>query len=516
MEIVQKFGFWIMTKNDMQGCAGYVHTSDRKVYLEVLFPSNYPNSPIIINMPRDLRHNPTFFQTLPGLIQETTKLDFNAAKVIELIKVKLTTLPAKEVKESLVDELEEELNLIKGIYNMKTVEGKKYHIRIFYQLESKLNFEVEINFKDYPRKPEIIYQKGFEKIIGTPKALQIIQSWNSNNPPHIIQIIQEIEQKFTSAHGIEDIEKLISVKNLTVINSQRQMLNQKLSFTSLKGDIIGIFCLNKEVPIAFFKAILGKMEILEGEINVFGRNLPEIERNSIKFLDFQQSQESLQSMDKTSIVAILEKSLDKIQKKEAKKRISTFLSIIGLANRRNFEIKELSEGEKRRLILASSLINLPSIVFLIDPEKELNSTEKNRIWDAIIALNDQFSITMFIYSNSDEIKRCHNILVLSRDGKQLGFGTLPQLVGELPLFKEVIVIELNSPNSEQVKMLGKMPGATFLIEERQGEKYRLFTKSDPNQVIPEIFGQLGSNVYKISKEPPSLIDFIPYKRIQKK
>jgi len=516
MQIVSKFGFWIMKKNDLQGCAGYIHTKNRKIYMEILFPDDYPKTPVQVNMPRDLRHHPIFLDLLPQLIEETRNLEFKAAKVIELIKLKLTTLPAPEVKESLTDELEEELNLVKSIYNVKTVEGKKYHLRIFYQLESDLHFEIEINYKDYPSKPKIIFHQGLEKIIRAPQALDVIRNWNSSNPPHIVQIVQEIEQRFTAAHGIKDSEKLIAIKNLIVINDKNQILIQNLSFNALKGDIIGIFCYNEQIPLALFRLFLGEKFQFHGIVNFFGINTIDAFQDKIEIIDFEIPSATAQILNTLSLEEIFQKFALKMRKRELKERIDTFFSIIGLSNRRKMKMGELPEGEKRRVILAYSLINLPSVALLVEPEKGLNTTEKKKIWDCITTINDKYSITMFVYSMSEEIKRCHNILVLSRTGKELGFGTLQQLVGELPLQKEVIVIQFNSPNPKHTEFLGKLPGVTFIIEERQGEKYRIFTKTDPNKVLPYIFQQLGTNLYNISREPPGLIDYVPFKRIQKK
>ena len=510
LEIVSKLGFWMMRKDGLAGCAGYIHTPNRKIYIEVLFPADYPKQPIRLNMPRDIRQHPTFQEFLPQTIKQTTSPQIHAYQVLQIIKEKITAIPAQVIKERLINELDEQYNLINSIYNIKTVEGKKYHIRIFYQLEAQMNFEVEINYKEYPKKPEIVYHHDLEKMIGSPQGLQVIRGWNMSNPPHIVQIIQEIEHKFTTAHGIEDTAKLITIRNLSLVDEQKQLLTQKISFSALKGDIIGVYCLNKQLPLALFKAISGQMSQLEGEITVFGAPASQQTTRKNEMIDFNE----IQRLGELSIEEALKEYAPDLPKKDVKSRINILLSIIGLSNRKKLKLKELSEGEHRRVIIAYSIIKLPNIIFLVEPEKGLNATEKKRIWDSIIGINDRFSSTIFVYSSSKEIKRCHNILVLSRDGRQLGFGTLTQLISEIPLQKEVIVLQLNSPNPQDVETLGRIPGLTFIIEERQGEKYRIFTKVDPNRVIPQIFQQIGKNIYNIGKEIPSLIDFVPYKRVQ--
>lgn len=513
MEIIGKFGFWMMTKEGLQGCAGYIHTPDRKIYVEIFFPEDYPNSPLKLNIPRDIRQHPILSDQIPQLLQETIDQKVRASELLELIKTKINALSASEIKETLLDELDEELSLVKSIYNMKTVEGKKYHIRIFYQLNDKMNFEVEINFKQYPQKPEIVYKHELEKIIGTPQSLSIFRTWKTTNPPHIVQIVQEIEQRLSAAQGIEDTERLIVIKNLTIADENDQDLTHNLSFSALKGDLVGIYCLDSEIPLVFFKAFLGTMPQKGGEISVFGKttNLQEI-RDKIELINFQEAYAP--NWDKLIIEDFLVNNAAGLPKKEVKNQVNTLLSIIGLSNRRNLKIEKLSEGEKQRLMVAATAVKFPYLLLLFEPERGLNATEKKRIWDTINAINDNFSITTFIFSTYEEIRRCHNILVLSNEGNQLGFGTMSQLIGELPIHKEVVIVQLNSPNLAQIDILRSIEGISFIIEERAGEKYRIFTKIDPNQIIPIIFKYIGTNIYNIGKESPNLIDYVYYKQFK--
>jgi hypothetical protein len=104
--------------------------------------------------------------------------------------------------------------------------------------------------------------------------------------------------------------------------------------------------------------------------------------------------------------------------------------------------------------------------------------------------------------------------VLSNEGNQLGFGTMSQLIGELPIHKEVVIVQLNSPNLAQIDILRSIEGISFIIEERAGEKYRIFTKIDLNQIIPIIFKYIGTNIYNIGKESPNLIDYVYYKQFK--
>jgi ABC-type multidrug transport system ATPase subunit len=54
---------------------------------------------------------------------------------------------------------------------------------------------------------------------------------------------------------------------------------------------------------------------------------------------------------------------------------------------RNFLVKELSGGMKRRLSLGISLVGNPSIVFLDEPTTGLDPENKRQIWDILSSIN---------------------------------------------------------------------------------------------------------------------------------
>ncbi len=512
--IIDRFGFSRVDTEGTQTIMGFLQTRDRKFNIEISFPINYPEECITLSLPKTLEKH-SMFHELPEIVEETASPHFSALQVLELIEAKISSIPTKDLEERFIDELEGELNIITTKYNVKSIEGKKYHIRIFYQVENWVNFDLEIDFRDYPQKPKIMIPAGLINVVGLPETLGTIQSWDVDNPNHIIEIVKEIEQRFSKIYRVDDTIRRVAVSNLTLATPKNRILTQRISFSAIRGGIIGIYCLKPEAPRAIFNAFSGIGNRIEGNISIFGK--PPSMGLGIEQVTFILPPQEAELLEKLSIEEVLNKNAPKGKlKRDIKTLLNDFLTIIGLSNRRKLKLKDLAEGEKRRVMIAYSAIKLPEIIFLVEPAKYLNATEKKRIWDSIIGINEKFSITFFIYSTSEEIKRCHNILVLSDEGKQLGFGTLRQLIKELPLDKEVLVVQFNSPNPKDVKALEGITNLTFLIEEVPGERFRLFTKVDPNIIISQIFRKIGSNIHNLSREQPSLSDYVPYKTSQEK
>ncbi len=59
------------------------------------------------------------------------------------------------------------------------------------------------------------------------------------------------------------------------------------------------------------------------------------------------------------------------------------LKNIKLTEFRNFLVRELSGGMKRRLSLGISIVGNPSIVFLDEPTTGLDPENKRQIWDIL-------------------------------------------------------------------------------------------------------------------------------------
>ena len=102
--------------------------------------------------------------------------------------------------------------------------------------------------------------------------------------------------------------------------------------------------------------------------------------------------------------------------REARRRSSNMLEMVGLADRARHLPGELSGGQRQRVTIARSLVNDPAIVWADEPTGDLDSETAGEIIDLICELNRTNNQTFVLVTHAREIgERAHRI-VRMRDG----------------------------------------------------------------------------------------------------
>ncbi len=84
-----------------------------------------------------------------------------------------------------------------------------------------------------------------------------------------------------------------------------------------------------------------------------------------------------------------------ISKKEAMSTSKNLLNFIEMESKANVNIKDLSGGMQRRLLLARALINHPEIIILDEPTTGLDPHSRHAVWDQLSLLKSR-GITLIL------------------------------------------------------------------------------------------------------------------------
>jgi lipooligosaccharide transport system ATP-binding protein len=114
---------------------------------------------------------------------------------------------------------------------------------------------------------------------------------------------------------------------------------------------------------------------------------------------------------------------------EAARRCEELLRFVGLAERADARVDQLSGGMKRRLMIARALLRSPGLLVLDEPTTGLDPQVRQEIWQRLEELRSRSSVTILLSTHymEEAEKLCERLLVIDR-GRIIATGSPRELV----------------------------------------------------------------------------------------
>jgi lipooligosaccharide transport system ATP-binding protein len=117
-----------------------------------------------------------------------------------------------------------------------------------------------------------------------------------------------------------------------------------------------------------------------------------------------------------------------LPRKELRQRVDELLKFVQLNERADDKVEPLSGGMKRRLTIARSLVNEPSVLLLDEPTTGLDPQARHTVWDRLFRLK-QRGVTLILTTHyMDEAEQLCDRLVVMDKGKIAAEGSPQELI----------------------------------------------------------------------------------------
>ncbi len=104
-------------------------------------------------------------------------------------------------------------------------------------------------------------------------------------------------------------------------------------------------------------------------------------------------------------------------KMNVRSRALQLLDMVGLLNRRNNKLSQLSGGEQQRVAIAIALANNPKLLLADEPTGSVDSKTAAAVLDVFRELNNTFGVTVVIVTHDRQVSRKVDRVVAIRDGR---------------------------------------------------------------------------------------------------
>ena len=247
-------------------------------------------------------------------------------------------------------------------------------------------------------------------------------------------------------------EKLLEVRNLSFGYTKDHQTLRNVSLSIDKGEMVSIVGRNGAGKSTFSKLVCGFEDPDSGEISFHGKDLlKENIRHRAKYIGYVM-QNPNQMISKTMIYDEVALSLQKSGMAEAEvhQKVEDTLKICGLYPFRNWPVSALSFGQKKRVTIASVLVQDPELIILDEPTAGQDFKHYTEIMEFLRKLNERgVTVVMITHDMHLMLEYTPRALVFS-DGQLIADRRAsevlcdPELI-ERAALKETIFLMIRRP-----------------------------------------------------------------------
>ena len=277
---------------------------------------------------------------------------------------------------------------------------------------------------------------------------------------------------------------VVDSRGLTKVYGSRRVVDG-LTFAVASGEALGLLGPNGAGKTTTIKMVTCFAPPTAGTLEVLGFPMAPASHAAIKArLGIMQQEESLDpdlSVEKNLTVYA---SYFGLGYAEAARRAEELMRFMELTERRKEQIRSLSGGMKRRLMLARALLNDPLLLVLDEPTTGLDPQARRLVWERVRALKRRGTTILLTTHYMEEAAQLCDRLIIMDQGRIIAEGRPADLVAA-HVGSEVVEVYVSGGAEESA--LGRLANGPWRSE-RVGDVLYLYLRD--GQASPAMFSAL--------------------------
>jgi lipooligosaccharide transport system ATP-binding protein len=223
------------------------------------------------------------------------------------------------------------------------------------------------------------------------------------------------------------VEPVIEARGLTKRYGSLLAVDQ-IDFDIGAGECFGFLGPNGAGKTSTVKMIHCSSPVTAGSLRVFGLDVREHPREIKHRVGVCQQDDALDPDFSVRKNLTVFARYFGIPARPAAETAEELLRFMGLWDRREARIRELSGGLRRRLVIARALINDPDLLILDEPTTGLDPQSRHQVWDRVRDLRRRGKTILLTTHYMDEAQTLCDRLVIMDRGRILVVGPPAELV----------------------------------------------------------------------------------------
>ncbi len=240
----------------------------------------------------------------------------------------------------------------------------------------------------------------------------------------------------------------ILVKNLNKYYDNGFKALSNINLEIKKGEIFALLGPNGAGKSTLINIICGINKKKDGEISVFGHDIEKNYKMARSKIGLVPQEIATDSFEK--VIDTLKFSRGLFNKKNSTEYLEKVLKSLELFKKRNQQIRTLSGGMKRRVMIAKAMSHEPNILFLDEPTAGVDVELRQSLWKNLYDLKKN-GVTIFLTTHYiEEAERLADRVGIIHQGEILMVEKKDKILEKLGDKRVIITINKTSKNLKNI------------------------------------------------------------------
>lgn len=253
-------------------------------------------------------------------------------------------------------------------------------------------------------------------------------------------------------------------------NMPEKLALDKINLKVPRGSIFGLLGPNGAGKSTFINILAGLVTKSSGKVNIWGLDIDTNPRSSRSAIGVVNQEIAMDPFFTPLQALNFQAGYYGVPKEQ--RRILEILQAVGLDDKKDAYVRQLSGGMKRRLMVAKALVHNPPVLILDEPTAGVDVELRRSLWSYVRELNEMGTTIILTTHYLEEAEELCNEIAIINDGRVLTQEPKQQLLGRLD--KRVLSINPREPVTQIPDSLAGLDASisadgTILIKFRTAE-----------------------------------------------
>ncbi len=235
----------------------------------------------------------------------------------------------------------------------------------------------------------------------------------------------------------------LTISNLQKTYSNGHVALKGINLTVEQGDFFALLGKNgagKSTAIGIISSLVNKTA---GSVQIFDADIDSDFAKAKSYIGVVPQELNVSIFENPAQIVTNQAGYYGIGRKVAKERADHYLNQLGLWEKKDGPVRELSGGMKRRLMIARALVNEPRLLILDEPTAGVDIEIRRSMWEFLTEINESGTTIILTTHYLEEAENlCRNIAIIER-GDLVENTSMKNLLAQLQ--QETYVLDLSRP-----------------------------------------------------------------------